>query len=353
MHWEDGLTKWHYAGLSDDALGQIKDEVGNAVTTYEYDGDTRDRTGSTDGNGKKTVSTFDDDHNVLTRTDPLGNTWSFTYENNRVKTITMKSATASEGRLIKEYFYNAAGQITKIETEDDSQQRHALVQNFYDTEGRLSYTLDGENKRTDYHYDEGGETRGFLTSIVEPGMNPETEAIRYTYDDEGRRDSVTDQNGEKTLYVYDDLDRVTMVIYPDNTPEPEDNPFVEYHYTCCHLDWEKDENGLETHYVYDGKDRLSQVVKKKDQQTIATVATYTYDSVILDRVNSITDAENHVTYYEYYDNGAVKKITYPDSTWEQYSYDAAGNMTTKSDSEGNTTTYVYDANNRVIQVCGG
>ncbi len=326
VHWTGGLTKTYDSNaILYDALNYITDESGNTVVRYLYDWN-RNRTSEFDANNNETKYTYDGTGNVLTRTDPLNKTWTYTYENNRVKTMKDPDNNTTT------YTYNSYGQITQVTTPLGT-----VNQNTYSADGRLLSSTDGRGKVTTYGYNENEETRGFLTSITDP----EGHTIRYHYDAAGRKDSVTDAAGKVTQYQYDDLDRVVKTIYPDSN-------YTQNTYACCHLDSKTDENGLETQYIYDSKNRLSQTI-----DTGGGVTTYNYDPVILDRVASVTDANRHTTEYQYYDNGKVKKMIYPDGTWESYTYDGAGNMLTKSDSAGKTIKYTYDKNNRVTKVTNG
>lgn len=73
---------------------------------------------------------------------------------------------------------------------------------------------------------------------------------------------------------------------------------------------------------------------------------------ILDRRIGLYDPNGHLTQFEYYDNGRLKKTTYPDGTWEHYTYDPAGNLVKKEYGHDSVVTktinYVYDANNRLV-----
>ena len=63
---------------------------------------------------------------------------------------------------------------------------------------------------------------------------------------------------------------------------------------------------------------------------------------------STTDANGHVTNHDYYKNDNLKKITYPDGTWEQYTYDTEGHMESKITSNGVITKYTYDENGGLL-----
>ncbi len=62
-------------------------------------------------------------------------------------------------------------------------------------------------------------------------------------------------------------------------------------------------------------------------------------------VLTVTDASTHAVSYDYDKLNRLTKITYPDSSYEQFAYDAAGDKASWRKQDGNTVYYVYnDAN---------
>ncbi len=73
-------------------------------------------------------------------------------------------------------------------------------------------------------------------------------------------------------------------------------------------------------------------------------------------IGSTTDTAQNVISYEYYGdpsdtfdytNTRLKKITYPDNSYVEYTYDQNGNRTSVRDNNGNTWNYSYDSNNHL------
>jgi YD repeat-containing protein len=75
------------------------------------------------------------------------------------------------------------------------------------------------------------------------------------------------------------------------------------------------------------------------------VTQYNYDTE--NNLTSITDANNHTTYFAYNARGWVTQTTFPSNLYESYGYDAGGNLTSKTDRKNQTIQYVYDALNRL------
>ncbi len=117
---------------------------------------------------------------------------------------------------------------------------------------------------------------------------------RFTYDYRGRRTSATDQNGKTTTYAYDDADRLTSVT---------------------------DAATNVTQYAYDTENNLI----------------------------SINDANGHATYFTLRRVRPSDRKPHSLVALETYSYDAANNLTCKTDRKGQTINYVYDALNRLTQ----
>jgi len=151
----------------------IYDEAGNVI---EY----------VDRSGGQTFSTFDDKGNTLTRTEPGGQSFTWTYGDCRGQWLT---ATDPQGNV---------------------------WQNEYDDDCRLRFRTDPLGGVTEYQYigpglrsaiiDPMGQVWQFSYNnlgLIETRTDP-TGATTYTYDDLGRETSITDRNGQERRFEYDD-----------------------------------------------------------------------------------------------------------------------------------------------------
>lgn len=282
----------------------------------------------------------------LTVTDPMGNQTLYDYDTNQIDVIRVRQKTgASTYMTLAEYTYNtqhkpytykdANGQITTF---------------FYNADGQLHTITDPLSHVTTYNYD----ANGYLTSITD--ANGQT-AWTISYDGYGRIATRTDAGGNTLTYQYDNLNRITKLIYPDST-------YYEYTFNKLDLASMKDRLGRVTTYSYDANRNLRSVT---DPAGHATQYTYypndklntktdpnggvtTWGRDIQGRVTSISDPKGVVTNFTFDGVGNIKKIDSPDSGTTQFTYNAGKHLTKKVDGRGITTNYAYDWMNRLIGV---
>src|SRR5262249_15570426 len=79
------------------------------------------------------------------------------------------------------------------------------------------------------------------------------------------------------------------------------------------------------------------------------------DGTFLGLVKSITDPAGNVTEYSYYSDGLVKDVIHSHPSFtdpvtvQHYEYDERDRIASSTDARGNTTSYVYDHLDRLIQ----
>ncbi len=99
-------------------------------------------------------------------------------------------------------------------------------------------------------------------------------------------------------------------------------------------------------YDYDNAYRLKSLITKNNQGDIIDGYSYIMDNVG-NRTSMTSLRDNQVTSYEYDSTYRLTKATYPwDAVSEQFTYDVAGNRTMLVNSNG-TLEYKYDAANRL------
>ena len=260
---------------------------------------------------------------------------AYTYDDvGRVATVTTPAGAKTS------YTYTLDGQIASI-----TQPSGAKTANSYDPKtGRLAETdvtgPDGHTQKTAYAYD---PATGLVTAVYDPD-NP-ADKISYDYDADGH---------------------LTAIHYPDGTS-------VTASYTDSgRLATSTDITGATTTYGYDQAGKLTCATQTRDGATLAEVA-YAYDT--LDRVTTVTRGGQACaggggvkTALTYTDANQVKTetTTAPGGTVllsASYSYDAHGNLVSRTsqatapaatrrgrraaDTTATTTTYSYDAYNRL------
>lgn len=291
-------------------LYKVIDPNSNVVATYEYDSSGY-LTSIADYYGTITNKvTYTSDRKVSTYTDVYGNVTTYTYDTvNRVTTMTDNSSPA---RVIKKW-YDTALYIVKSQ----------------DPEGKLT--------TIEYITDANG------------------------YNKYGEEKSITDRNGNKTLYERDTNGNITKITNPDGS-------FRQYTYDSKNNEtMEKDETGKFTYSIYDeAKVNLLKKVQPLNgadaysntaDQTAFAITTYTYytDAEAFNLgynakglLKSVTDPEGHVTTYTYDSYGNQKTITDPEGNTTTNNYNVIGWLTSTISPKGYRTEYYYD-NNGLIE----
>jgi RHS repeat-associated protein len=294
--------------FSFDSYGNIlsaTDGLGH-TTSYTYDANsnlTSETQPSVSGGTPTTSYTYNNFGEVLTATDPLGHVTTNTYDaNGNLTSVTAPAPGGGASASATNFAYNSLGELTQI---TDPVGNVTLV----------SYTI-----------------AGLIATITDPQSHVTT----YAYDSHGNRTSITDALSHITSFTYDSGDRVTQITYPDSTTET-----FTYDYRGRRTSV-TDQNGKTTNYAFDDEDRLTSVT-----DAASNVTSYGYDTE--SNLVSITDANSDTTNFTYDALARLTQTTFPSTHSETYSYDAANNLTSKTDRKGQTIDYVHDALNRLTQ----
>ncbi|MCP5005111.1 MAG: RHS repeat protein, partial [Planctomycetes bacterium] len=174
--------------------------------------------------------------------------------------------------------------------------------------------------------------------------------ITLAYDGSGRVNQVTSPEGGNYHFEYDGSGNKTKTIYPDNTPASlSDNPFKQFHYEDTnfpdYLTGITNEKGIRTDtWSYDTSGRLI----SETHPDSADNKTFVFNG---DGTTTETNALGKDTIYTFEVFDSVRKVTQVDgvatascaAASNTKSYDTNGFLVSKTDWEGNTTTYVRNS----------
>ena len=389
-----------FAYDSSDNRTCVTDDLSNR-TGYTYDSD-GNVTGIIDGEntdtscdlksgGDQWTFSYTSLNDVDLATDPRGNLTDYIYDvNGNLTDVVRKDSSSvvllwtcftvptsgSDQGLVTEIIEsttltNCSGDKTKLE---------------YDTYGNVTAQIDprfsaqGTPPKTTMTYDLGGRPLTVTNELshvttftydnqnnVLTSKNHLNHTTTSTYDAKGKLLTVTDANTNVTTYVYDDADRlikvtdaedgVTTYGYDANrnrtavtNANREINGTAESGADCGTAgtgngvdndsDGDIDDGCPSVLYTYDNLNLLA-----TQTDALANVWSYSYDDAR--RLSTRTDPESQVITYGYNKRNELTSIDYPVGTTDiSFQYDDAGNRTQMVDASG-TTTYVYDAVNRL------
>jgi RHS repeat-associated protein len=340
-------TSYSYDG--NDRLLSVTDQLGH-TTSYSYDGD-GNRTSVTDANSHVTSSSYNGLNQLvaLTKPDPDG----------------AGPLTAP----VTNYGYDPAGNKTS-----ETDPRQNTTSYTYDADNRLASETDPVGNKTTYTYDGngnlattvdprgnvmGGNPADYTTSNTYTPLNqlqtttdPLGHVTGYGYDADGNKTSLTDANTHSTTYGYDAAERLHTVTAPDpDGPGPLSSPVTTYGYDANgNKVTVQDANTHTTSYAYDHGNELTSVTTQLGNKT-----TYSYDAngnrLTLTDANGNASGGNaaaHTTTYGYDAANRLASISYGDGTTPNvgFGYDEVGNRTSMSDGAG-TISYSYDNDDRM------
>jgi RHS repeat-associated protein len=342
-------------------------QCGSAGTGNGVD---EDSDGVKDDGCPSVIYTYDNQNNVLTMTDALGNVTSYAYNAKGMRTSVTDANRQPVGTPETGNQCGSAGTGNGVDddsdgTKDDGCPSQILA---YDALGRLISTTDALGNKTTYGYDAASNKISVTNPKRQPVGTPESGSqcgsagTGNGVDDDA--DGVVDDGCPSTKYVYDALNRLTS-----ETDALGRTTTYAYNADST-LQQRTDALGLVTKYFPDAAKQLS-VMEFWSGSTLVSSVDYYYDDAgnrtsmvdvtgttgyqydALDRVTTVTSPGPSTVSYRYDNTGAQgepaaaypgqrTKITYPDSKTAIYTYEADGKMKTVTDWLSKTTTYTHD-----------
>jgi RHS repeat-associated protein len=307
------------------------------VTQYTYDPVFNQLTSITDELGRQTLFDLDPNTgNVVKSTRVVGElggdddlVTQFTYTDfGQVDTIT-----DALGR-VTDYDYDLFGNLAQISFAVDTE-AEASQQMEYDLTGNLTAMVDENGNRTEFEYD----ALNRLTKTIEAdpdGDGPLTSPITtFEYDADGNLVSVIDALGNAQTNVYDALGRMV------STTDALDQTMAYGYDALGNITSMTDALGRVTTNRYDERNRLIETVDAD-----GGITKYAYD--IDDNLTSIIDANGNETQFAYdFRDRLVQTLDALGNTID-YEYDAVDNLVAQVDQNGNRTVYEYDELDRQV-----
>lgn len=365
-----------------------------SVTSYRVDGFGRtesilDAKAFVEAPGKPTAMLWDQDHNVIKLTDPLGSvsTWEFDdvtgYPTLQKDAEAFAAGTAGTTMTYRQ-LAGVPGRPTVLASittppGQDAPQGRTTTFGHDTTTGDLLSVTDPLGHVTSYTYNADGT----LKTETDARGAGHTTTYPASYDPSGSPNTITDALDKVTSFAYDARGNVTRVTNAANEvttatydgfgrPKTQTTPHETGSTSTTTTDYDLNDNvvsltsptGAVTSTTYTAMDQpATDTLPANSEPAVSRVATYAYDD--LDRVVTSTSPAGRVTTYGFDLLGQTTSITRSgldaDGQAQQlrtrYTYDLAGN-TTKVEEPSKTqtaspddysTTYVYDRNNRVRQ----
>jgi RHS repeat-associated protein len=261
--------------------------------------------------------TYDTNGNILTSTDALANTTTYTYDPtfNQVTSITDPLSHTST------YGYDTSGDL--ISVTDQNGNRSTFT---YSSTGLLLQATDPLGNTTTIGYD----TFGDPVSVTDPLGNVST----IGFDTVSRLLSATDPLGRVSKVTYDPLDRI--VSFKDGRGST-----TQFGYDPAgNLLTLTDPRNYATTFVYD---TLSRVTTRTSP--LGASEQYQYD--LNGNLTQFTDRRGQIGAFQYDTLNRLTKQTYQDSTVTR-AYDPYSRILSINDSAGGLFSFTYDANGRLL-----
>jgi RHS repeat-associated protein len=244
---------------------------------------------------------------------------------------------------ITKTIYNAAGQVTQVKTALGTADEANEVTVTYRNNGKAETVTDAENNKTTYVYD--GHDRlsqtQFPSATKGAGTSNSSDYEQSGFDANGNVTSLRNRAGETASFTFDALNRTTAKDLPGSEPD------VAYSYDLLGNLTGASQSGHALSFTYDALGR--QLTQVGPQGTV----TSTYD--IGGRRTRITHPDGFYVDQDHLVTGEISAIRENGATsgvgvLATFAYDDLGRRTSLTRGNGTSTSYSYDAVSRLSQL---
>ncbi|MBD1372153.1 DNRLRE domain-containing protein [Hazenella sp. IB182357] len=211
------------------------------------------------------------------------------------------------------------------------------TQYYFDKSGYLTEVIGKSGLKLYYVYEER-EINHVPTKLIKyVGRSQFDRLVEFEYNDHNQLTTVTDIAGKVTKLSYDEQGRLIQFIDGDGDPNAKTYQFQYLSEQSNQIIKVTDPLGHDKIFDYtaSGDDALK--VEKVTNRSNETLS-YTYqDDLVI-----ITDPMGRQTKYKYNDLGKPLSITNAKDETIRFTYDANGNVTSRVEENGATTTWAYD-----------
>lgn len=269
--------------------------------------------------------------------------------------------------------------ISILENIIDGQSAQPWRFEYDSTFNQLTRSTDGIGRTTLYEIDPATGNRLSRTRVVGEIDSPENGesddvVTSYVYTADGQVDTMTDPLGRVTDYEYDPFGRLTSITYAVGTFDEATEHFEYDPATQAGrvglVTAQIDENGNRTEYEYDALNRPTKITSADPDASgplASPVTSFFYDAagnVIttidaedavmqfeydeLSRRTAATDSLGQTTQFFYDEVGRLTAVVDPLTHVSQATYDARGRVAESIDAKGDSTFFLYDLDNNLI-----
>ena len=310
------LTTWLTYNPSG-TIASVRDPNGN-TTTFTYDASDQKIEMTYPGGTQSQSWTYDDAHNLKSRTTVGGKTQSFGYDN-RNRMVRMTWSNSVEWR----YFgYDAASRLARALNGTGAWNTNVIsdVTRSYDAAGRL--TQEAQQ----------------VTGLAVPKY------INYYYNADGTQRRLYASDGYDYTFSYDAMGRFEKIFVTNGAQ------LFQYHYDAASNEVQRDNVYSGVNQIYP-RDNLNRIMYVTLSNTSLVREDYGYDA--MSRLTSLDRWNNQHDSFTYYLDGELNTARYYIANRSvNYALDKAGNRTSVTDNVNGNATYTLNVLNQYTGVTG-